>query len=237
MLPSPPRCKLCFAPYAGVGKLVMALQGRAPSNRNPRFCSLCDKFIRANPGGAEVELSMTFVDVRESTALAEKLGPTAFSHAMNRFYVSATGVLNEADGFIIDLVGDEVVALYPPGFSGTDHARKAINAAHALTRLEIDAGAGTKLSLGVGVHTGTVFIGTVNGAQSGIEDVRALGVNVNATARLASSAAPGEALVSLAAWTASGLDAKGREKRSVAIKGMGAPMDVGVLRAGDAALA
>lgn len=233
MLPSPPRCKLCFAPYAGVGKVVMALQGRSPSNRNPRYCSLCDKFIRANPGGAEVLLSMTFVDVRDSTALAERLGPTGFSQAMNRFYVSTTGVLNESDGFIIDLVGDEVVALYPPGFSGTDHARKAIYAAHALTKLDIHAG-GTKLRIGVGVHTATVFIGTVMGAKTGIEDVRALGADVNATARLASVAGPGEALVTQAAWAASGLDSKGREPRSVPIKGLAAPMDVRVLRAGDA---
>ena len=75
-LPSPPRCKLCLAPFGGLGGAYMRLRGKRPSNRNPRFCSACDHFIRAHPGGAEVMLSMVFADVRGSTALAEQVSPT-----------------------------------------------------------------------------------------------------------------------------------------------------------------
>src|SRR6516165_3924341 len=78
-LPSPPRCKMCFAPFRGIGGLVMRLRGKAPANRNPRYCSACDKFIRNFPGGAEVELSMLFVDVRGSVPAVARLSPTEVS--------------------------------------------------------------------------------------------------------------------------------------------------------------
>ena len=128
-LPGPPRCKLCFAPFKGVGSILMRFQGKRPSNRNPRFCGACDKFLRAFPGGAEVEMTIIFADVRGSTILGTQMSPTQFGQAMNSFYAMATRVFNETDGFIIDLVGDEVVGLYPPGFSGPDHAKKSLVAA------------------------------------------------------------------------------------------------------------
>ena len=78
-LPSPPRCKLCLVPFKGPGGFVMGLRGRRPSNRNPRYCSKCDQFIRAFPGGAEVEMSMIFADVRGSTPLFESISATELS--------------------------------------------------------------------------------------------------------------------------------------------------------------
>ena len=57
MLPGTPRCKLCFAPFGGTGGWIARRIGLRPSNRNPRFCNACDKFIEQFPGGAEVPLS------------------------------------------------------------------------------------------------------------------------------------------------------------------------------------
>ena len=34
-LPSPPRCKLCLAPFAGPGRPLMRLIGKTPWERNP----------------------------------------------------------------------------------------------------------------------------------------------------------------------------------------------------------
>lgn len=229
-LPSPPRCKLCSAPFRGVGSLWMAMTGRRPSNRNPRFCSRCDQFIRAFPGGAEVEMSMLFVDVRGSTSLAEQMSPTEYSRSINEFYAASTQALIDTDGFVIDVVGDEVVGLYPPGFSGPDHARKAIEGAKALLRASEQANTGGRgLPIGVAVHTGVAFIGTVSGAEEGISDVRALGDNVNVTARLASQAGPGEALISDAAFAAAGLSGD-FERRTLELKGKSERVSVHVLR-------
>src|SRR6476620_5616979 len=68
-LPSAPRCKLCYAPFRGEGGARMRKEGREPSNRNPRYCSRCDQWIRENPGGADVEMTIVFLDVTGSTLL------------------------------------------------------------------------------------------------------------------------------------------------------------------------
>lgn len=231
-MPSPPRCKLCLVPFKGVGGFVMGLRGKRPCNRNPRFCSACDGFIRGHPGGAEVTMSMLFADVRGSTSLGEQITATELSRRMHEFYAAVTHVLVETDGFIIDVVGDEVVGLYPPGFSGPDHAALAIDAARQLVALDRSTTGG--LPFGVGIHTATVHIGTVMGADEGIADVRAIGDGVNIAARLSSLAQTGEALVSDAAWEAAGESPDGLEHREVELKGRDQPLGVSVLRPGAA---
>lgn len=226
-LPSPPRCKLCLAPFRGVGGAYMRLRGKRPSNRNPRFCSACDHFIRAHPGGAEVAMSLVFADVRGSTALAEQVSATELHGRINAFYAAVTHELVDTDGFMIDVVGDEVVGVYPPGMSGERHAALAIEAARRLVSLRPDDAGG--LGFGVGVHTDTVHIGTTVGADEGIADVRAIGDGVNVAARLSSAAAPGEALVSMAAWEASGEAPEGLEVRELQLKGRAEPLRVAVV--------
>jgi len=39
-LPSSPRCKLCFAPFASIGGRILRLTREfAPSRKNPTFCN------------------------------------------------------------------------------------------------------------------------------------------------------------------------------------------------------
>jgi adenylate cyclase len=229
-LPSPPRCKLCYAPFHGIGSLLMKFQGRAPSNKNPRYCSRCDQFLRKFPGGAEVETTIMFIDVRGSTGLAETMTPMEFSGVMHNFYVQTFPVLNGTDGFILDVRGDGLLALYPPGFSGADHARKALRAVDELLGLEIPGPNSSRIRFGVGVHTGIAYIGTMTGAESGVEDVTVLGDAANVAARLCSASQPGEALVSDATCSASGLDVSRQIQRSVEMKGKSAPMNVRVFK-------
>jgi adenylate cyclase len=238
LLPSPPRCKMCFVPFGGIGGVVMRWRGKGPSQRNPHFCNACDAFITAFPGGAEVELSILFVDVRNSVGLAERLGPTAFSSIMKKFYTAATQSLIDTDGFVIEFIGDAVAGIYPPGFCGPDHARKAIAAAEHLLRGKMPtAPDGSELPIGVGVHTGTVFIGTVAGAEGGYHDVQPLGDNVNVTARLSSMATPAHALVSEAALAAAACNPAGLQPLHLELKGRTAPITAYAISRDSTALA
>ena len=120
------------------------------------------EFCHKYPGGAEIELSMLFVDVRGSTHLAERLSAGDFSRLMNRFYNAATQVLIKTDAFIDKFVGDEVTGLYLPLFTGPNHARPAVQAAQELLEVMGHGGnQGPWLPVGVGVHTGPAFVGTV----------------------------------------------------------------------------
>ena len=188
-------------------------------------------FTEKYPGGAEVELTMLFVDVRGSTTLAEQMRPAQFGRLMGRFYDAATQVLIDTDAFIDKFVGDEVIGLYLPIFTGGAHAKQAVHAAEELLRVTGHADPnGPWLPVGVGVHTGIAYVGVVKGVENSVSDVTALGDNVNITARLASKAGAGEALLSEAVCTASGMEYKHLERRKLELKGKSEPTLVRVLQ-------
>jgi len=142
----------------------------------------------------------------------------------------ATHVLIQTDALVDRLMGDEAIGLYIPGFAGPEHPRRAMEAAQDLLRLTGHRDArGPWLPVGVGVHTGTAFVGVVGGEES-TADFTALGDNVNITARLASEAGTGEILISEAAYSAANLNVEGLERRQMELKGRSEPIGVRVLR-------
>ena len=40
-LPADPRCQMCAAPFAGVGRFATRALGFRPSRKNPNMCSMC----------------------------------------------------------------------------------------------------------------------------------------------------------------------------------------------------
>jgi adenylate cyclase len=230
-LPADHRCKFCAAPFDGPGaSLVRTIFDKRPSNMNPNLCTICEQFARKYQGGAEIDLTMLFIDVRGSTPLAESMSAAEFSRLINRFYRVATGILIQTDAFIDKLVGDQVVGLYVPGLAGTTHAAAAINAAREVMQAvgHSDPG-GPWLPLGAGVHTGRAFVGAV-GSRDGTTDITVLGDAANTAARLSSSAGPGEILISQAAYEAAGLPLEGSEPRLLNLKGKSKPVAVRVFR-------
>ncbi|MGH1484924.1 MAG: adenylate/guanylate cyclase domain-containing protein [Cellvibrionaceae bacterium] len=195
-LPSDPRCKLCNAPFKGIGGWLMRFKGKARNNRNPNFCNACDSFIEAHPGGAEIDLSMLFVDIRGSTDYAEHANPLDVSQRINAFLDAATNIIIDNDGFVAAFYGDCIVATWPPGFCGEEHAKKCLNTAIEVARHSIKDHEGKVIPVGVGAHTGSMYISVVSAAKGSFRDVSVFGANVNLTARLASSAQASEALVS-----------------------------------------
>lgn len=229
-IPSGPRCKLCLAPLKPPGSVLLRPIGFGPSKLNRRLCRACLRGVDKRPGGAEIELSFLFADVRGSTSLAEGLPPQEFSQLISRFYGAAARVVDRWDGLVDKFVGDEVVALFVPGFAGEDHASRAISAARDLLE-EANAGdGGTRLELGAGIHTGVAFVGWVG--EGDACDFTAVGDAVNTTARLTSEAGAGEILVSAAAASAAGLDTTGLSSRTLALRGRDESVEAWVVAAG-----
>jgi adenylate cyclase len=229
MIPSSPRCKMCNAPFAGLGAPLMRMVGRRQSRYNPRFCAPCEQF--ENPGGAEITLTMLFADVRGSTTLAEQMSPLEFSRLINRFYSVATDVLVEMDAMVDRLIGDEVVGLFIPGLAGREHPRKAIWAARRLLEMTGHRDPmGPWLPVGIGVHTGLAYVGIVGGDNDGPSDFTALGDSVNIAARLASKARRGEVLISEEAYTAAGQEPMDLKRQEFELKGKSELTGVRVMR-------
>jgi adenylate cyclase len=230
LLPGTPRCKNCYAPFHGAGSPVVRLVYRKqPSNLNPQLCNVCEQFARQYQGGAEIELSLLFADVRGSTTLAEAMSNRDYSKLINRFYNAASQVMVRTDALIDKIVGDQVAAMYVPGFAGPAHARRALEAAREILRATGHADPeGPWIPLGAGVHTGIAFVGAV-GSEEGTSDITVLGDAPNTAARLASSAGQGEILISDAAYTAAGLELGRLEERHLELKGKSQPVLVHVL--------
>jgi adenylate cyclase len=228
-IPAGPRCKLCEAPMNKPGSVLLKPFGFGPSKLNRRLCRACFRHIEKHPGGAEVELSLLFADVRGSTGLAERMQAQEFSRLISRFYGAAAGAVDAWNGLVDKFVGDEVVAMFIPGFAGEDHASRAIEAGRRLLRDTGNDGQEPWVPIGVGVHTGVAFVGRVG--EGDACDFTAVGDAVNTAARLASTAGAGELLVSRAAAAAAGLDADGLEARTLELRGRDETVDAVVASA------
>jgi adenylate cyclase len=228
-LPSPPRCKLCNAPFRGPGGVLMRAIAYGPSPLNRRLCKWCIRAMHKHPGGAEVDISVLFADVRGSTSIAEGMPPHDFSRLMARFYGVAATVIDESDGIVDKFVGDAAVALFIPGFAGGDHAADAIGAARALLERTGNDGPEPWIPVGAGVHTGRSFVGSVG--EGDARDFTALGDTVNAASRLAGLAGAGEILVSAEAAAEGGLETRGLERRTLELRGRDQSLDAWVASA------
>jgi adenylate cyclase len=216
-IPSNPRCRLCAAPFAGPGAPVMRLIGKKPSDANPNYCTSCANILIKQRGGAEVEASVLFADIRGSTALAEKMSPTAFRDLLDRFYSTASDLVFQHDGMVDKFVGDELVATYPPMMGMDPGATRAIGTARDLLLAtgHGDPG-GPWAPVGAGVHAGRLWFGAI-GDGAHIE-LTVVGDAVNVGARLAAQAAAGEILVSAVAAEEARLD-PALERRTLELKG------------------
>lgn len=134
--------------------------GRGPWQRNPHYCDQCEQFFREHRGGTEIEIAVVYADVRGSTPLAAGMSPSEFGALMQRFYLTATKVFVAGDAAIDKMMGDGVISLCFPELGEADYRRRA-----ALCGIEMPraTGHGSQkgpwLSIGVGVHAGTAFVG------------------------------------------------------------------------------
>jgi adenylate cyclase len=231
-LPSAPRCRVCNAPFQGIGGVLLKPFGfgAGRSSLNPTLCDRCEKIVKHNQVGTEVPLTLLFADVRGSTALAEEIGASAFHHLINRFYTACTQVLVETHALIEKMIGDEVAGMYVPGIAGPEHARTAIEAARSLLKATgYSDPSGPRIHVGVGVHSGVGYVGAV-GTSQGVSDITVLGDVANTTARLASQAGPGEILISDEACRAAGWNLADSEPRELHLKGRSQSTAVRVMR-------
>lgn len=183
-----------------------------------------------NHGGAEIESTLLFADIRGSTSLAESISAADFRQLMDRFYDTAATAVFENDGIVDKFVGDELVSMFFPLLSGERHAARGLDAARALLEAtgHGDPG-GPWVPVGAGVHMGSAWVGAVGeGAHT---TLTALGDAVNTAARLAAAADAGEILVSAAAAEAAGLDPS-LERSSLELRGKTQTIEVVTLAVG-----
>ncbi|MEZ6121271.1 MAG: adenylate/guanylate cyclase domain-containing protein [Pirellulaceae bacterium] len=116
-------------------------------------------------GGQRREVSVLFADLRDFTALTDRL-PTSTSydfltHVMDVF----TEIVDEQDGAVIDYYGDGLAAMWNAPTSQTNHAERACRAGLRMVQAmqQINQAwfqtLGTHLQVGVGIHSGIAEVG------------------------------------------------------------------------------
>lgn len=222
-LPSEPRCRLCRAPFGGIGGRVMRRVGYGPSRKNPTLCVTC--FEKAPMGGVEMEIGVLFADVRGFTAMAEEMDPKAVAELLNRFYECASRILGRS-AVIDKLVGDEVMALYIPQlFRGDGWEHDMLRDAQDLLQA-----VGSWLRIGVGLDVGDAYVGNVGSGE--VKDFTALGDVVNTAARLQASAEAGQIAMSGRLFDRLPEPPAGATERTLELKGKQQPEQVWLIDMG-----
>lgn len=217
LVPASQRCKVCGSPHDGFGAPLVRLAGFGRYPRNPQLCNNCFRMGRRFPGGAEVEVTSLFADVRGSTALAEAMPAAEYSATVDAYVRVASRAVREPGGIVQKLLGDGVMALFLPALSGGNTALAAVSAGRRILRE-------ATLPIGVGLHTGEAWVGFVGGVDE-VLDFTALGDPVNIASRLGSEASAGELLLSDATATAAGVDTRDLEARRLALRGRSEGLD------------
>ena len=149
--------------------------------------------------GTEREVSILFCDIRQFTRLSEGMKAGDVVALLNEVFQLATDCILEEGGTIDKFIGDSVMAYFGAPVPSPDHALQATRAAVEIERAIAErnlglGGGGTPVEMGIGIHTGTVVVGTIGSDRR--TDFTAIGDPVNVAHRLEKLARPGEILVS-----------------------------------------
>ena len=107
------------------------------------------------------EMTVLFSDIRAFTALSERLTAAESFAFINRYLSRVGPVIREHGGFIDKFVGDAVMALFPRG--PADALAAAVSMQRAVR--EMNAEGGEPARIGIGIHHGTLMLGTIGEAE------------------------------------------------------------------------
>jgi class 3 adenylate cyclase len=136
----------------------------------------------------QVEVTVLFTDLRNFTALSEKLPPGAVLEVLNAHYQAIVPAVHEQGGTVNKFIGDAIMATFGAPLRQGDHAERAVRA--ALQMLETMEALNARLrerqlpelEMGIGVATGPVVVGTLGATQR--VEYAVIGDTVNTASRL-----------------------------------------------------
>lgn len=130
----------------------------------------------------EMEMTVLFADIRDFTTLSEKMTPRENFNFINSYLKRMGPIIRQHGGFVDKYLGDGIMALFP----GDPHQalEAALDMRRELVRYNTDRGkAGyDPIRIGVGLHTGTLMVGTIG--EEGRMDSTVISDTVNLAARL-----------------------------------------------------
>lgn len=124
-------------------------------------------------------------DAERYTALAETLGPEQLGALMNRYYAALFRPVRDHGGFVSDVIGDSMLAIWAGtdarGDPRTQACRAALDVVQAVDRFNQSSG-GAALPTRLGLHAGPILLGHIGAIDH--YEYRAVGDIVNTATRI-----------------------------------------------------
>jgi class 3 adenylate cyclase len=116
-----------------------------------------------------LDISVSFSDIRDFTTMAEAMGAAATFALVNRYIAAVEPEIHRRGGFINDIMGDGIMALFhqQDGRAADASVQAAIAHLAALERFNEGwvADGGQPLRVGIGINSGPLMLGTIGGSD------------------------------------------------------------------------
>ena len=138
--------------------------------------------------GEEKEVTAIFTDIRGFTSISEKLTPQDMVKLLNSYFAPMTDLIRSNQGTLDKFIGDAIMAFWNAPLDVAHHEEKAVATAIEMQKrlteinVKLKAEFGIELRIGVGINTGSVYVGNM-GSQELI-NYTIIGDNVNLASRL-----------------------------------------------------
>ncbi len=115
--------------------------------------------------GVRVDMTVMFADIRSFTSLSEKLTPEETFRFLNSYLSRMEPIIKRHGGFIDKYLGDGILAVFSRGADDGVRAALELDAALIIYNGHRARSGYVPVDIGIGIHTGSVMLGTVGGAD------------------------------------------------------------------------
>lgn len=177
--------------------------------------------VQGRAAVSERELSVLFADIRGYTTFSERSTAERLLVTLTRYLTVATACITEHNGTLDKFMGDGVMALFNAPQDVPDHPLAAVRAAWAMQRRAAKFMEG--VSFGVGVNTGTAFVGNIGTDK--IRNYSCVGDVVNVASRLQGHAEGGNIVITRATYNRVKDHVRARALGPIQVKGRAMPVE------------
>lgn len=125
-----------------------------------------ESIVDARLGDAvQAEMTIMFADIRSFTSLSESMSPQENFEFLNSYLSRVGPVIRQYDGFIDKYIGDGIMALFPNSAEDAVQAAIEMQQQVKIYNKHRENSGYKPISIGIGLHTGSLMLGTIGEAE------------------------------------------------------------------------